>query len=173
MAEPGTLYTRRIETPVGPLLLGLTSRGLATILFGPDALAPDEVLRSDFARLEPARGEADAAAAQLAEYFAGRRREFALPLDLRGTPFRREVWSALQAVPYGQTRSYLELARLTGRRGGARAVGQAVRHNPVPIVVPCHRVIAADGGLGGYGGRWAESGQYADIKRALLQLERR
>ncbi len=173
MAGPDTLFHDRVDSPIGPLAVGLTARGLAMVVFGPDALAPDDVLRAEFPRLEPARGKADEVRRQLDAYFAGAAQTFALPLDLRGTPFQREVWAALQALPYGQTRSYLEVARLTGRKGGARAVGQAVRRNPVPIVVPCHRVIAADGGLGGYGGRWSEAGALADIKRYLLQLERR
>ncbi|MCL4425379.1 MAG: methylated-DNA--[protein]-cysteine S-methyltransferase [Firmicutes bacterium] len=102
---------------------------------------------------------------QLEEYFAGRRREFELPLDLSaGTPFQQAVWDALQAIPYGQTLSYRELAIAVGRPGGPRAVGQALGANPVPIVVPCHRVIAADGSLGGFGGG-------LPLKARLLRLE--
>ncbi|MFN3763308.1 MAG: methylated-DNA--[protein]-cysteine S-methyltransferase, partial [Anaerolineae bacterium] len=89
---------------------------------------------------------------------------FDLPLDLRGTPFQRRVWEELRRVPYGQTVAYGELARRVGRPGAARAVGRAVGANPVPIIVPCHRVVGADGSLVGYGGG-------LEIKAALLRLE--
>jgi methylated-DNA-[protein]-cysteine S-methyltransferase len=101
---------------------------------------------------------------QLAEYFAGERREFDLPLDPRGTPFQKRVWSALRRIPYGKTRSYIDIARVSGSPKGARAVGMANHDNPIAIVVPCHRVIAADGSLGGYGGG-------LNFKRKLLDLE--
>jgi methylated-DNA-[protein]-cysteine S-methyltransferase len=101
---------------------------------------------------------------QLAEYFQGMRRSFQLPLDLDGSPFQLKVWSALLEIPYGETRSYGEVAASVGVPRAARAVGQANGRNPLPIVVPCHRVIAADGSLGGFG-----SG--LDIKRMLLELE--
>jgi methylated-DNA-[protein]-cysteine S-methyltransferase len=93
-----------------------------------------------------------AAAVQLAEYFAGERRAFALPLSLAGTPFQREVWRALTEIPYGETVSYGELARRIGNPRGQRAVGLANNRNPVSIIVPCHRVIGADGSMTGYGG---------------------
>ncbi len=89
---------------------------------------------------------------------------FPLPLDLRGTPFQQQVWRELRKVPYGQTVSYGELARRVGRPGAVRAVGQAVGANPIPIIVPCHRVVGADGSLVGYGGG-------LEIKSALLRLE--
>lgn len=169
-----SLFIDRLDSPLGPLVVGLTDRGLATILFGPDAGADaPTILGAEFPDLRPAEGRAASVIRQLAEYFGGRRRIFDLPLDLRGTAFQLEVLGALRQVPYARTRSYLELARMTGRRGGARAVGQVVRRNRVPIVVPCHRIIAADGGLGGYGGRWEPAGLYADMKRFLLDLERK
>jgi methylated-DNA-[protein]-cysteine S-methyltransferase len=105
-----------------------------------------------------------AAREQLAEYFAGERREFTLPLALEGTPFRQRVWDALHTIPYGETRSYGQIARQIGRPDRARAVGTANGSNPVSIVVPCHRVIGADGSLTGYGGG-------LDRKRHLLDLE--
>lgn len=101
---------------------------------------------------------------QLEEYFAGRRRQFDLPLALDGTPFQREVWLSLADIPYGETISYAELARMVGRPQAFRAVGQANGANPVPIVLPCHRVVASGGGIGGYGGG-------LDLKRELLALE--
>ena len=105
---------------------------------------------------------------QLEAYFAGTLRVFDLPLRLEGTPFRRKVWEQLRQIPYGQVISYGELARRVGQPGASRAVGGANRHNPIPIIVPCHRVIAADGTLGGYSGNCDGS---AAIKRALLKLE--
>jgi len=105
-----------------------------------------------------------AVARQLADYFAGRRQDFDLPVDPPGTPFQRQVWAELARIPYGRTVSYGELARRVGRPAAARAVGAANGANPVPIVLPCHRVIGADGSLTGYGGG-------LPIKRALLALE--
>jgi methylated-DNA-[protein]-cysteine S-methyltransferase len=102
--------------------------------------------------------------AQLEAYFAGELRRFDLPLAPEGTPFQREVWSALTAIPYGETVSYGELARRLGRPAASRAVGAANGQNPIPIVIPCHRVIGADGSLTGFGGGLA-------IKRRLLDLE--
>ena len=101
---------------------------------------------------------------ELEEYFAGDRRDFSFPLDLRGTNFQLACWRALIAIPYGETRSYADIARAVGRPQGFRAVGMANNRNPVAIVVPCHRVIASDGTLCGYGGG-------LDIKRKLLELE--
>jgi O-6-methylguanine DNA methyltransferase len=101
---------------------------------------------------------------QLEQYFAGKRREFNFPLDLRGSEFQLACWRALLAIPYGETRTYADIARAVGRPQGFRAVGMANNRNPVAIVVPCHRVIASDGALCGYGGG-------LDIKRKLLQLE--
>ena len=101
---------------------------------------------------------------QLDEYFSGQRREFAFPLDLRGTDFQLACWRALLAIPYGETRSYADIARAVGKPNAFRAVGMANNRNPVAIVVPCHRVIASDGTLCGYGGG-------LDVKRKLLELE--
>jgi methylated-DNA-[protein]-cysteine S-methyltransferase len=103
---------------------------------------------------------------QLEEYFLGRRKTFDLPLSLVGSDFQRAVWAALLEIPYGETASYKEIALRVGNPNAARAVGMANHNNPVSIVVPCHRVIAHDGGLGGYGGGLA-------AKRYLLELEKR
>ena len=105
-----------------------------------------------------------AAIAQLREFLEGKRAEFDLPLDLRGTPFQREVWAALLEIPYAETRSYQEIARAVGRPRAARAVGAAVGANPIPLVVPCHRVVAAAGKLGGFGGG-------VELKARLLAME--
>ncbi len=101
---------------------------------------------------------------ELQEYFAGRRREFTIPLDLRGTEFQLRCWRELLRIPYGETRSYAQLAEAVGSPKGFRAVGHANGQNPIAIIVPCHRVIASDGTLGGYGGGLR-------IKEELLRLE--
>jgi methylated-DNA-[protein]-cysteine S-methyltransferase len=104
-------------------------------------------------------------AAQLMEYFEGKRKEFELPLALQGTDFQTLVWSALQTIPYGETRSYKDVAILIGKPDAVRAVGMANNHNPIVIIVPCHRVIGHDGGLTGYGGG-------LPAKQYLLDLEK-
>lgn len=103
---------------------------------------------------------------RLMEYFAGKRTVFKLPLAPEGTAFRKKVWAALLDIPYGGSISYGELARRVDNPGGVRAVGRANHHNPIPILIPCHRVVGADGSLTGYGGG-------VELKRALLALEKR
>jgi len=149
MAASATLITS-IDSPVGKLTLTLEDGELT-------GLHMHE--QRHFPALAPTQASADTAAAaaapfveQLQAYFAGEREDFDMPLGLHGTPFQRRVWAALQEIPYGETISYGELARWVGSPGASRAVGSANGRNPVAIVVPCHRVIAADGGLGGYGG---------------------
>jgi methylated-DNA-[protein]-cysteine S-methyltransferase len=153
------VYTH-VESPIGPLLLAADGRGLSEIHFpvhGRPA-APRPGWHSDRAPLrETIR--------QLERYFAGSLRQFDLPLAPQGTPFQLDVWRALLRIPYGSTISYGELARGIGRPAASRAVGAANGRNPLPIVVPCHRVIGADGSMTGFGGGIA-------IKRALLDLER-
>ena len=101
---------------------------------------------------------------ELLEYFAGTRTEFTVPLSPAGTDFQRTVWRALQRIPYGETRTYGEIAEAAGRPGAARAVGTANHRNPLPIIIPCHRVVGANGQLCGFGGG-------LDVKRQLLELE--
>jgi methylated-DNA-[protein]-cysteine S-methyltransferase len=115
-------------------------------------------------RFRPDRPPLPEVRQQLAEYFAGARRAFALPLAPAGTEFERRVWQALVAIPYGETRSYAEVAQAIGRPAACRAVGRANGSNPIAIVIPCHRVIGSDGSLTGYGGG-------LDLKRFLLDLE--
>ncbi len=110
-------------------------------------------------------GPNSAAIGQILEYLASERTDFDVPLDLRGTPFQRAVWDVLLKIPYGENRSYADVARAVGRPKAQRAVGSANNANPVSLIVPCHRVIAADGSLGGYGG-----GQ--ELKARLLAMER-
>jgi len=105
-------------------------------------------------------------AKQLGEYFSGKRKNFDIPLALNGTEFQKTVWRALQTIPYGETRSYKDIAVLAGKPAAARAVGMANNRNPVSIIVPCHRVIGKNGALTGYGGG-------LDLKKYLLDLEKR
>ncbi|HET7504220.1 MAG TPA: methylated-DNA--[protein]-cysteine S-methyltransferase [Kofleriaceae bacterium] len=145
-----------VRSPIGPLRL-YAARDQLVGLYLPDRPAPDGASGRSRVLRE--------AAAQLAEYFAGRRRAFALDLALHGTGFQRSVWDALRTIPYGETRSYAELARAIGRPAAPRAVGAANGANPISIIVPCHRLIGADGSLTGYGGGLA-------AKRWLLDHER-
>ena len=160
------------RSPVGPLFLAASDRGLVALEF--EARLPgQQTIRSNprdlRAESKGVRFEESAHGMQpyileLDEYFAGKRREFTFALDLRGTEFQLACWRALIAIPYGETRSYGDIARAVGRPQGFRAVGMANNRNPVAIVVPCHRVIASDGTLCGYGGG-------LDVKRRLLELE--
>jgi AraC family transcriptional regulator of adaptative response/methylated-DNA-[protein]-cysteine methyltransferase len=145
-----------LDTPVGPLVAGATDEAVVMLEF-PDRRmieAQLDTLRRRFARpLVPGRNPLlERLHTQLGEYFAGERRAFDLPLAYPGSPFQQRVWDALLTIPYGETRTYAGLARELGVPGAARAVGRANGANRIAIVVPCHRVIAADGGLGGYGG---------------------
>ena len=151
---------RYLDTPVGRLLLGGDQRGLRRI----DFLNGRRPQRLDSGWRQ--RGDAfDDVVAQLTEYFAGRRKEFELSLAPEGTPFQQRVWRALLDVPYGATISYGQLAARIGQPAASRAVGLANGSNPLPIVIPCHRVIGANGKLTGYGGG-------LPIKERLLALER-
>ena len=157
-----------LETPVGPLVAGATDSALVMLEY-PDRRMMEtqlETLRRRFGRpLAPGDSPVfPALRTQLDEYFAGRRRAFDLPLEYPGSPFQRAVWDALLRIPYGETRTYAELARELGVPGAARAVGRANGANRLAIIVPCHRVIAAGGGLGGYGG-----GLWRKLR--LLELE--
>ncbi len=140
-----------LNTPYGPLWMSFDTQGALTELkFGHPT--------------GPHPGENQAAARQLTEYFAGIRTEFDLPLAPQGTPFQKKVWEELTRIPFGATVSYSELAKRVGSEGAARAVGRANATNPIAIVVPCHRVIGADGSLTGYA-------YGVDLKRNLLALE--
>jgi O-6-methylguanine DNA methyltransferase len=157
---------------VGPLFLAASSKGLVALEF--DARLPgQQTIRPNPRDLRQegngfAFRESPVAMRvyirELREYFAGKRREFDFPLDLRGTDFQIACWRALLAIPYGETRGYADIARAVGKPKAFRAVGMANNRNPIAIVVPCHRVIASDGTLCGYGGG-------LDVKRKLLELE--
>ena len=151
---------RFLDTPVGGLLLARDDAGLRLIHFddGRRPLQPASSWQHDDAAF------ADVVS-QLEEYFAGYRRQFKLPLAPEGTPFQQRVWRALLDIPYGETISYGQLASRIGQRSASRAVGLANGSNPLPIVIPCHRVIGANGKLTGYGGG-------LPVKQQLLALER-
>jgi methylated-DNA-[protein]-cysteine S-methyltransferase len=144
------------------------AEGLRALLFWPQGAHPPAGTR-----VEPARGDelGRNVARQLREYFAGSRKAFDLPLAPAGTEFQRRVWQALCLIPAGETRSYGQVAAEMGIPKSPRPVGQANRRNPIPIVIPCHRVLAANGALGGYMGRWGGEGDSAAIKRWLLRHE--
>ena len=143
---------RHIETPIGRLKLCADGDGLCSLRFA----STGEEMDAAPLLLQAER--------ELEEYFAGRRTAFSVPLSMHGSPFQMAVWAALCAIPYGKTRSYGELARRIGRPGACRAVGMANHVNPLPILVPCHRVVGADGHLTGYAGG-------LDVKKYLLELE--
>lgn len=154
-----TLHQSRLDSPIGELTLIASEVGLRRISW-----PHEDVAERDDAEFDDAHPVLVAAAEQLGEYFAGDRHEFDLPLDLVGTDFQREAWLALANVPYGETTSYGEQAQRIGRPGASRAVGAANGKNPVPIVLPCHRIVGADGSLTGFAGG-------LDLKQKLLAHE--
>ena len=154
------------ETPIGPLLLAVTERGLCRISFDPEPERETETLARTFGvRVLRAPREVDDVRRELDEYFEGRRREFDLALDLRGREgFSRLILERLAQVPYGEVTTYKSLAVEAGNPRAARAVGTIMNRNPIPIVLPCHRVVGSNGSLVGYGGG-------LERKRLLLDLE--
>jgi O-6-methylguanine DNA methyltransferase len=167
-----TLQSTTIESPVGPLFLAASGRGLVALEFdkrlpGKQTIRPnprDVRAERNGIQFNESADVLQPYVRELREYFEGKRRDFKFPLDLRGTDFQVACWRALLAIPYGGTRTYADVARAVGRPQGFRAVGMANNRNPIAIVVPCHRVIASDGTLCGYGGG-------LEIKRKLLELE--
>lgn len=148
------LYSSIHDSPIGPLTLVASERGLVALEFGKKER---EDCVDDPKRLAPYHKQLD-------EYFAGNRQEFTVALDIRGTDFQKRCWQELLKIPYGQTRSYRQIAEAVGNRNALRAVGLANGQNPIAIIVPCHRVIASDGTLCGYGGG-------LHVKEELLRLE--
>jgi methylated-DNA-[protein]-cysteine S-methyltransferase len=155
-----TLHYSRISSPAGPLLLASSEKGLVLLEFDRGVFPP----RKPKAEWKESAAALAPYVSELNEYFAGRRREFRFPLDLRGTEFQVRCWRALLDIPYGETRTYADIARAVRQPKGFRAVGLANNRNPIAIVVPCHRVIASDGSLCGYGGG-------LEVKQKLLELE--
>jgi O-6-methylguanine DNA methyltransferase len=157
----------RLESQIGTVWVASTTTGLCKITLGNDRSGAFHSWLSKQGRPARSREEPramDAALSQLREYFAGTRRTFELPLDAQGTTFQRTVWSQVSRIPYGSTATYGDIAQLVGKPRASRAVGGAVGANPLPIVIPCHRVIGSGGELTGFG-----SG--LGIKEALLRLE--
>ena len=154
-----------LASPVGPLLVEHDGQAVRAIHYWPQGAHPPAGTR-----VEPTRDDALGwrVAEQLREYFAGKRRDFDLPLAVEGTEFQRRVWDALRTIPFGETRTYGDVAGQI-ECSAARAIGQANRRNPIPIVIPCHRVLASNG-IGGYAGQ-AGAGEHVDTKRWLLRHE--
>ena len=144
-----------IDSSMGPLTVASTEKGIASIQFG------NSVPRGRVA--EPSADHETVE--QLTEYFEGKRTQFQLPLDFDGTAFQKAVWEELLRIPYGETRSYGDIAKAIGRPGAARAVGMANHDNPIAVVIPCHRVVGRDGSLTGYAGG-------LQLKAQLLSIER-
>jgi O-6-methylguanine DNA methyltransferase len=163
------IYHTTLTTPIGRLLVASSDRGLVRVML-PDESRTDPIsyLQKHFpdATLVESKERNREIAHQLLEYFNGTRKEFALLLDLRGTDFQKSVWEAVRKVPYGQTRSYGEIAKAIGNPKAVRAVGAANGANPIPIVIPCHRIIGSDGSMTGFGGG-------IPLKRRLLDLEKK
>jgi O-6-methylguanine DNA methyltransferase len=155
-----TLLYLRTPSPAGPLFLAASTKGLVRLEFE----GREQKLNRDSIQLQESAPALSPYLQELNEYFAGERREFSFALDLRGTGFQLACWQALLKIPYGETRSYRDIAQAIGHPHAYRAVGMSNNRNPVAIVVPCHRVIASSGSLCGYGGG-------LDIKRRLLDLE--
>ena len=154
------------NSPVGTLLLAASERGLTTLSFRPpEELARQKNMQRDDAALRPYTQQMD-------EYVRGARRDFDMPLDLRGTEFQLRCWNQLLQIPYGEVIAYAELARRVGSPNGFRAVGHANGQNPIAIIVPCHRVIASDGTLGGYGGGLPMKQWLLDLEKVVIPAQR-
>jgi AraC family transcriptional regulator of adaptative response/methylated-DNA-[protein]-cysteine methyltransferase len=165
-----TIHLATVDSPIGILTVGEVDGRVVLLAFGDVEAAEDEIARirralaaDQLMRTTPVLAQLKR---ELAEYFAGDRREFTVPLHPVGTSFQQTAWQGLLEIPYGATRSYAQLAESIGHPRAVRAVGSANGRNPISILIPCHRVIASGGGLGGYGGG-------LDRKRLLLDLETR
>ena len=156
--------SRKMGTPVGSVVITASEKGITRVGFGAREVekSRDREENSETDGIEMILGEA---IRQLEEYFAGRRKEFTLPLDIHGSAFYMKAWEEMQKTPYGQVCTYKELARAAGKQGAARAAGQACRRNPIVIIIPCHRVLASGGKIGGYSGG-------LKVKEWLLELEK-
>ena len=150
----------QLETPIGPLTVTATEKAVTAIRFGTQV--PEGSTRCTEAEATPLLRRA---AEEIDDYFAGLRRDFTLPLAPEGTPFQQKVWEALRTIPYGETRTYGQIAAQIGRPTACRAVGMANNRNPIAIVVPCHRVVGSTGALVGYAGGLG-------VKTHLLNLEK-
>jgi methylated-DNA-[protein]-cysteine S-methyltransferase len=164
-AEPAPTYVcKTIASPVGTLTLVGSNRGLAAVLWENDNPRRVRLNITGEDRHHPVLVEAER---QLAEYFAGRRTTFSVKLDFAGTAFQNKVWRALLAIPFGETRSYGEIARQVGNPKAVRAVGAANGRNPISIIAPCHRVIGASGELTGFAGGLKAKAYLLDLERGV------
>lgn len=156
-----------VPSPLGRLLVAATPRGICRVALGADVAALEAELAAEFpaARIRKTSTQLQHYVTAIVEYLDGREPHLNLPLDIRATAFQRRVWQELQKIPYGETRSYQDVARRIGKPLATRAVARACATNPVALVIPCHRVVRESGDLGGY--RWGQ-----DRKRALLERER-
>lgn len=165
-----TLQYTIMDSPIGSLLLASTEEGLCYVEFGDEEQSLPSLQRwckKNFLGMALVRGDQwnEPVKAQLEEYFAGARQSFDVPFVLYGTDFQKSVWKALTDIPYGETRSYKEIALAIGASKAVRAIGGANNRNPIPVIIPCHRVIGSNGALVGYGGG-------LPIKEYLLSLEK-
>jgi O-6-methylguanine DNA methyltransferase len=158
-----TLYYSHCHADIADLFLAASNKGLVLAQFDRGEF-PAKMPKATKYEWEESAKMLKPYTREFEEYFAGKRRKFTFPFDLRGTPFQLKCWNALLKIPYGETRSYADIARAIGHPNAFRAVGLANNHNRITIAVPCHRVLASDGTLCGYGGG-------LDLKRKLLELE--
>ena len=165
MKFASTTVQTTFQSPLGRMTIAATDKGLAGLWFDGQRHLPPELCDQTVWPAEPDHPVLQQTSQQLTEYFAGQRSSFDLPLDLsHGTPFQQSVWQALLDIPQGDTASYGDISQRIGKPAAVRAVGSAVGRNPVSVIVPCHRVIGANGALTGYAGG-------LDKKTALLRLE--
>ncbi|WP_454885923.1 methylated-DNA--[protein]-cysteine S-methyltransferase [Sphingomonas oryzagri] len=162
-----TLHRKTIASPVGELTLVASDDGLVAVLWKDDA--PDRVRLGTLA-YTPDHPHLVQAGRELGDYFAGRRTAFSVPLDMRGTDFQKSVWQALLAIPFGETRSYADIATQIGRPSATRAVGAANGRNPISIIAPCHRVIGSNGSLTGFAGGLAAKGYLLGLESRQARL---
>jgi methylated-DNA-[protein]-cysteine S-methyltransferase len=151
-----------LDTPIGRVYVAVDEQGVRKVAMGEEDW---QEYRAEFGEAVHDPERCAEAVRQIREYFAGERTKFDLPLSIIGTPFRQQVWRQLQEIPYGEVRSYQDIAVAIGKLKGMRAIGQANRNNPLPILIPCHRVIGKSGDLVGY------AGTRTDLKMTLLSLE--
>ncbi len=170
MKKTNTIVTRTITMPFGEMLAGATSKGICLLEFTDTNRVEMQLSRVEKSfNAEITEGNSpffDQLKEELHHYFAGELQHFTIPLDTKGTEFQMQAWDALLKIPYGETRSYLEQAKAINKPKAFRAVASANRNNRISIIIPCHRVIAKDGGLAGYGGG-------LDRKEFLINLEKK
>lgn len=169
MSNKSFIFYGETDSPIGPLTIVVTPKGVCKLEFGgvDQTLAKMRVwANKKFFKNEMMQNDEEISyvTSQLSEYFSGERLTFDLPLVLQGTPFQKKVWEALQQIPYGETRTYKDIAQSIGAPKAIRAVGNANNKNPLPVIIPCHRVIGSNGSLVGYGGG-------LDKKHDLLEIE--